>query len=254
MPTDASGITPVTQQRTFREIVAQIRAMLADGRLRPGDRLPTERDLAATLGVSRGSVREAIRALEAGGVLGLRTGVGGGAYVLPGSADAVVTGLCDLYRLGAIGPAHLTEARIWVEASVVRAAAERATEEDLADLEHNVRRAATAEQEGDFARRIVLHREFHRLLTRAAHNPVMEIMMEGVLEVLRQFVESIGDRGNLDVIPSRLRLLEHLRARDAEAAAAEMTDFLTQLHARYMERWHARRAPGAAAPTSSDPQ
>lgn len=186
---------------------------MASGRLKPGDRLPAERDLSAKFKVSRNTLREALRALELSGMIELRKGAAGGAFVLPGSSGVVVNGLRDLYHLGAIKPEDLTEARVWLSQIVVRVACERLTEEDLAALERNVELAAQATKAGNFALRAELHQQFHNLLAAATRNPIITITMEDVLEVMREFIKIIGPSDNAYTLPSRRRLLKHLRAR-----------------------------------------
>ena len=144
-PAPGPGFVPIAPQRAFEEIAAQIRELVAQGRLKPGDRLPPERELAVRFHVSRNTLREALRALELAGMIELRKGATGGAFVMPGSSGVIVNGLRDLYHLGAITPQHLTEARIWLSEIVVRVACERATDEDLRTLEDNVAAAARAE-------------------------------------------------------------------------------------------------------------
>ncbi|MFA7556174.1 MAG: GntR family transcriptional regulator [Hydrogenophaga sp.] len=108
---DFSAIVPA---RAADEISAQVREMIASGRLRPGDRLPSERELSARMQVSRNTLREALRALEHAGIIEMRKGATGGAFVRSGSSGAIVNGLRDLYHLGAITPQQLTEARVWL--------------------------------------------------------------------------------------------------------------------------------------------
>jgi len=227
------GFEPIAPSRAFEEIAAQIRELVASGRLKPGDRLPAERDLSAKFNVSRNTLREALRALELSGMIELRKGASGGAFVLPGSSGVVVNGLRDLYHLGAIRPEHLTEARVWLSEVVVRVACERLTE--------NIALATKADKAGNFQQRADLHREFHNLLAAATRNPIITITMEGVMEVMREFVKTIGPSDNAYTLPSRRRLLKHLRARDADAAVAEMNKFLERLQANYMELWNSRQ-------------
>ena len=235
------GFEPIAPSRAFEEIAAQIRELVASGRLKPGDRLPAERDLSAKFNVSRNTLREALRALELSGMIELRKGASGGAFVLPGSSGVVVNGLRDLYHLGAIKPEHLTEARVWLSEVVVRVACERLTEQDLLALEENIALATKADKAGNFQQRADLHREFHNLLAAATRNPIITITMEGVMEVMREFVKAIGPSDNAYTLPSRRRLLKHLRARDADAAVAEMNKFLERLQANYMELWNSRQ-------------
>lgn len=218
--------------------------MIAAGALKPGDRLPSERDLSARLRVSRNTLREALRALEHGGIIEMRKGATGGAFVRPGSSGAIVNGMRDLYHLGAITPAELTEARVWLSEVVVRVASDRATEEDFAALEANVDAASKA---ANFDERAKHNREFHIILARATRNPILVITMEGIVEVFAQFIAQIGPSDNTFILPSRRRFIKHLRARDAAAAAAEMSKALVRLQTKYMAQWSARSAAGQAA-------
>ncbi len=235
------AFSAITPQRAFEDIAAQIRGLVAQGRLKPGDRLPPERELAAMFRVSRNTLREALRALELAGMIESRKGASGGAFVRPGNAKVVVGGMRDLYHLGAITPDHLTEARIWLSELVVRVVCERATEDDLAALQANVDAARVADEAGDFDERQRLHREFHLILARATRNPIVAITMEGVMEVLGHFISQIGPSANPFTLPSRRRLLRHLRDRNADAAVAEMARFLERMREDYLALWQARQ-------------
>ncbi|NDZ18912.1 GntR family transcriptional regulator [Variovorax sp. WS11] len=237
-------IVPISPQRAFEGIAAQIRALIVEGKLKPGDRLPAERDLSARFNVGRGTLREAFRALELAGMIELRKGAAGGAFVRSGGSEVIAKGLIDLYFLGAIDPRHLTEARIGISEIVVRSACDRMTEDDLQALEDNVARAAKADAAGDFDERTRVHQEFHMLLARSTRNPIYIANMEGIMEIVRLFVRTIGPSENDFVLPSRRRLLKQLRARDAGAAIAEMTKTLQRLHKQYMVLWE-DRARGA---------
>ncbi|MDO8704328.1 MAG: GntR family transcriptional regulator [Sulfuricaulis sp.] len=241
------SVVPIAPQRAFEDIAAQIRAHIVGGKLTPGDRLPVERELAAMFQVSRSTLREALRALELAGMIELKKGATGGAFVTSGGSGVIVNGLLDLYHLGAISPQHLTEARIGISAIVVRSACERMTENDLRELELNVEMAAKAHKADDFAERTRLHQRFHVLLALATRNPILIANMEGMMEIVRQFVLTIGPIDNTNVLPSRRRLLKHLRNRESEAAIAEMAKSLQRVHKQYMILWQGLEQNAAPA-------
>jgi len=242
------GIQPISPQRIYQEVASQLRRNISEGKLRPGDKLPPERDLAQMFGVSRNTMREALRALELSGLIELKLGSAGGAFVLPGSSNAVVNGMRDLYFLGAITPGHLTAARISVSAAVIRMACENMTEEELAELERNVAMAEEMHNAGSFEERTKYHQAFHVLLAKATHNPILLATTEGIVEILRQYVKASGPTEQQNyTLPSRKRLLKHLRNRDAEKAVKEMTSTLIKLQNDYMIRAHSL-PPGKAAP------
>ncbi len=233
---DAPRFRTVRAPRASDEIAAQIRAELGSGRLGVGSRLPSERALAEQFGVSRNTLREALRSLEHAGLLQLQKGAQGGAFITQRSDQAIATGLQDLFSTGAIQPAQLTEARIWLEAVVVREACRRATADDIAELRRNVEETAAAMAADDFPLRAQKNIEFHRILARMTGNPIMVVLVNAVLDVLREFIRSIGAYPNHHVLPSRRRFIAHLEAGQADAAVAEMEASLKRLQRSYLSR------------------
>src|SRR5215469_9109372 len=128
---------PIHTRRAFEEICERIREQLALGVLKPGDKLPPERDLAQQLGVSRNVLREALRSLEMAGVLRLLKGVKGGAFVQKGDTGRMNDVMRDMLSLGTISVRELSEARIHVLDLVVRLACANARPADLDALEAN---------------------------------------------------------------------------------------------------------------------
>ena len=220
-------------RRTFEEVVARIREQIAAGLLRVGDKLPAERDLASRFGVSRNTVREALRALENAGLVQLKKGAAGGAFIA-GARGAVSVAFGDLFRLGTIRPADLTEARIVIGTEVARLACQRRDDADMVALEDNVRRTRDASEKGDLVRRANTNMEFHTLLARAARNPVLLFVTEALLDITRKYVHALGAMPNRFALESRDRMLVHLRARDSEAAAQEMRRYLQETQRFYL--------------------
>lgn len=243
----------IRSTRAFEDIAAQIRQELSEGRLKVGSRLPSERALAEQFGVSRNTLREALRSLEHAGLVRLQKGASGGAFITEGSGEAITTGLMDMYHVGSIQPAQLTEARIWLESIVVREACLRAKPADLQELNENIKNAEEATAAGDFNRRAALNIDFHRILARMTGNPIMVIVMDGVLSVLRHYVESLGEYENAFVLPSRRRFMKFMEARDVEGAIAEMESSLKRVQRSYLSQAKARampQVPAAASPAA----
>jgi GntR family transcriptional repressor for pyruvate dehydrogenase complex len=233
--TDRVEFKRIRSVRAFEEIVDQIRAEVSNQRLRAGDRLPPERALAAQFGVSRNTLREALRSLENSGLLRLQTGASGGAFVREATGDAIVTGLRDMFNLGAVQPEDLTEARVMIESIAVRAACERATPDDIEAMKANIATAEKAVRDKiDFFDQAAIHLDFHRIIARATKNPVMVIVMEALIDVMRHFIEAIGQKRNPWVIPSRRRFIKHFEAGQADSAVAEMEAHLERLNRHYL--------------------
>lgn len=232
----STGFGPIKRRRLSDQVSAEIQDRIASGDLKSGDKLPPERELAETFGVSRGAVREALRSLERSGLVALQAGAQGGAFIGAGNPDLLGDSFRNLYRLGSVSLDALTEARLWLASTVVRVACERATAADLAALTANVDEAERLLQAGRFDDKIDVHIEFHNILARATGNAVMAMLMGALMEVMRDFAHAAGGERNDLTIRARRRLLAALRRRDAEAAVAAMAEHLESLRVRYRDR------------------
>ncbi|MEK8035520.1 MAG: GntR family transcriptional regulator [candidate division NC10 bacterium] len=132
-PADWPGVEPIKSARIYEEIVRQVKQLIAEGKLKSGDRLPPERDLAEKFVVSRTSVREALRALESRGLIEIRAG--DGAFVRDISVETLIEplALVILPHREAVG--ELFEARRLLEPAIATLAARRATPEEIAEME-----------------------------------------------------------------------------------------------------------------------
>ncbi|MBS0220459.1 MAG: FadR family transcriptional regulator [Proteobacteria bacterium] len=220
---------PIRPKRVFEEICERIRNELSAGNLRPGDKLPPERELAERFGVSRTAVREAFRSLERSGLIGLQKGPKGGAFIQAGN-PTVRQSLEDMVSVGQISLADLTEARVLIQDSIVRLACKRATEADFAALEADIDRTEELTLQGRLRERLDYSINFHKLLARITKNEVMIVTIDALTYILRIIINKLGPHPRLDLVESRRRFLKHMRTRDTEAAVAEMTDHLTRLH------------------------
>jgi len=228
------SFTPVVGARPADEIQSQIRALLFAQKLKAGDRLPSERALSEQFAVSRNSVRQALRSLLDAGLLEMKKGAAGGAFIRDGGGEAVATGLSDLYSLGTIRPEHLTEARVLVAVEVVRLACARATDAEIDALAANIAAAAEAAKHRRYAERTEINLEFYRMLGRMTRNPILVTVTDAVTAITRKYVEEVGRTSNSSVMPFRARFLEAFRARDCDKAAALMRAHLLNLQDIYL--------------------
>lgn len=251
LPSSRTQLTfkPLREKRAFEEVADRVRQKIEEGSLRVGDRLPPERELSKQLNVSRSILREALRTLENAGVLELKPGKGGGAFVSGGNTDAVSESIGDLLRLGGISLAQLTEARAWIEEVVVRVACERANEADFEALEANVKLAEQLFAEKRMMEKLDVNIEFHNVLAAATKNPVLVMMMQTLGGVMRSFAKRLGAETTRSVIRSRSRFIELLRTRDADAAVAEMHEHLKSIQSVYMQFAEAKGAYDLTVPS-----
>lgn len=223
---EENSFKPV-RRRSFEDVVSQIRQQIEKGTLREGDKLPTERALAERLGVSRNTVREALRSLEYAGLLVQRPGSAGGAFIANGGVDVIRSAFDGLMRLGTISAPELIEARIAISREVALLACERYDEKDLAAILENVEATRRAAEAKNQRLRVQHSLAFHVLMAQAAKNPVLSIMSNVLTDITTHFVRALGPMPNDFVVESRLRMIDYLRERNGPRAAEEMTAYLS---------------------------
>ncbi|WP_158943168.1 FadR/GntR family transcriptional regulator [Granulicella sp. S190] len=158
------------------QVVEHIRALISSGEVRPGDRLPPERDLARQLKISRSSLRSGIGFLAAMGVLKSRHGAG--TFVASGPPSFNSSSFSVLGALHGFAPWQMFEARLVIESSVAGLAAERATDEHIAELAEEVTEMyASLEDPQEY---LIHDVRFHRTVARAAGNPILGALMETI--------------------------------------------------------------------------
>jgi GntR family transcriptional repressor for pyruvate dehydrogenase complex len=219
------GIEPIKSTRIYEEIVRQIKAMIAEGRLKSGDQLPPERDLAEKFVVSRTSVREALRALESLGLVEIRPGEG--TFVREVSVEALIEplALAMASQRAAIG--ELFETRRLLEPSIAGLAARRATPDEVAEMERILEEQAKEIAAGKTG--LGQDALFHAAIASAAHNQAITRVVHAIMDLLTQCrEESLNTPGR----PERShqdhrRVLEAIRRRDEAAAANAMRDHVT---------------------------
>jgi DNA-binding FadR family transcriptional regulator len=197
-------------------IVEQIRTLIRGEQLRPGDRLPSERDLGERMGVSRVTVREALRVLEAGGLVEIRVGARGGAFVTTPTSAKIGGDLADLISLSPLTGTEVTEARQVFELGIVPMAVERATEQDVAELREMVKQHQSALKAGEYG--MPMSAAFHVRVAACTHNAAIEMLVHSfhgpLLMSLREAQVTAPQMGHRGTTEHR-DFVEALAARDA---------------------------------------
>jgi GntR family transcriptional repressor for pyruvate dehydrogenase complex len=222
-------LAPIKSTRIYEEIVRQVKTMISEGRLKGGDRLPPERDLAEKFVVSRTSVREALRALESLGLVEIRPGEG--TFVREASIDTLVEPLALLMASQREATGELFEARRLLEPSLAALAASRATPEEIQEMERILEEQAREVAAGRTG--LAQDAQFHAAIGVAAHNRAITRIAHAVMDLLTQSRE---DSLNTPGRPTRShedhrRVLAAVRARDAEAARGAMLEHITAVEA-----------------------
>jgi GntR family transcriptional repressor for pyruvate dehydrogenase complex len=213
--------------RAFEQILGDLEASITAGELAAGDRLPGERDLAARYGVSRTSVREAIRVLESMGIVSVRRGAEHGVVLLPEPGNAFQPVLRLLVALRHVSLQDAIEFRIMVEAGAARALAGTRELDELGALLD--RMEAPGVRQPDFH---ALDATFHVTLVRTAGNPLLNLVEDAVDGLLRKVITDLAlVAWDWDAIRPRL-IAEHraihdaLSAGDGDRAAALVTEHI----------------------------
>ncbi|WP_319466430.1 GntR family transcriptional regulator [uncultured Pseudodesulfovibrio sp.] len=173
---------PVQAGRASEEIALQIEAAIVDGRLSPGERLPSEREMQSQFGTGRGVVREAIKILKQKGLLEVKKGSKGGAYVRQMDVSNVSESLALFLKQHPVNPERLIEFRESLDRTIAQLAiahGEKSEKEEL--LRESLRlKSMLREDEPDFLATSELDRQLNIMLVRMARNPLFEWVMHAL--------------------------------------------------------------------------
>lgn len=228
---------PLRSGRVSSEIVGQIVTAIEGGQLDVGDRLPSERELTERFGVSRVTVRDALRILEANGLVEVRMGARGGAFVTAPGPDRLGENLARMLQLADVEPWELEETRHRLEMAVLEPVVERATGDDLRDLREICDRTEAAIAAGAFHPRFSA--EFHVRLAAAAHNRAMTLLFGSfhgaiLLNLLR--ARASNPEHGLRGLDEHRQLIAAIERRDVGSARTLMTEHLERTAHRIRSR------------------
>jgi len=206
------------------KLLATFKQLISEGSLAPGARLPAERELASTLNVSRGSLRQVLKMLEVMGVVSQR--VGDGTYLNAAAPSILAEPLEFLILLDGIGFDELMDARLIVEPELAARAATRATPESLAALREPLLRM---QQSGvDHVQLVEEDLLFHRTIFQMADNRVCSIMFSMVHQSLQKLMDTTSKMVDLDhTLKLHNRIYSAIRKGNPEEARARMFAHLT---------------------------
>ncbi len=225
----------VQRETLWSEAAAQLKALIRSRALAPGSRLPSERDLCRQLGISRVSLREALRALEYAGYLAIVPGRG--IYVREAS-EIGQRSLEEWLRQHDDLVQKIFEFRELFEPGVAQLAAERASLDEIGQLARSVEAMRLAWKEGDLDAAIAADAEFHHLLVRVTRNDLVIRFLEQLLRATGQERRaSLTIPGQVErAIAGHTAILEAIQARDPERASAMMRQHLRDAW-RYIAAW-----------------
>jgi GntR family transcriptional repressor for pyruvate dehydrogenase complex len=181
---------PIKRTRTFEDVSDKIKQLIFDDVLKPGEKLPSEAQLALQFGVGRQTVREALRLLETSGFINIHRGGGGGPIIKDTIFNRISDLFLDAFRIKKITLAELTVARLEIEKVVLNYVIDNAEESDIRSLQKNVAEARKKIDNNLAATEENL--QFHTLLAQASNNHVFFIVVESIMAVVGDFLSRIG--------------------------------------------------------------
>jgi len=225
-------LEPIRPKKISEEIVGQIKQLISKGELKPGDRIPSERELATMLGVSRPSVREAIMVLEAMGFLESRQG--GGTYVRALTEGSIMNPLAKLVEMR--DPEllrSLAEVRMGLESWSAYLAAQRATDADIAEMRRIYEIMKNEAAKGGWSPDV--DAEFHYAITTASHNSLQMHVLDSIHSLFHATIqvalmEFYQQEGHVQLLLTHHRdIMEAIAAHDPELARKKMMEHLAMV-------------------------
>jgi GntR family transcriptional regulator, transcriptional repressor for pyruvate dehydrogenase complex len=222
-------LQPIGKARLHESISLQLNQLIDDGKLAPGDRLPSERELAERFKVSRNSVRDALRTMEARGLLEIRQG--DGTYVRDVKPAKLYSGLLDVLVSHKESIREMLQVRRVIEPGIAYYAALNAQPSDIATLEQIVaRHEAKAAQDDPGAEEDTL---FHATIAYMSHNQVLIALMDEINRSIAAARDMLLKYDNTATRRGHRRVLDALRARDPEQAQHAMAMHIDEVMASY---------------------
>jgi len=221
----------ITSSKAPHKIINQIRNAIIKGRFSPGEKLRSEKELMEEFGVSKATLREALRTLEFLGLIEIRKGAKGGVFVSEVDMKVTQQSLINFLHFKNVSVYHLSEIRKVLEPYAAKTAAEVISERDLEELNainEKCLRALQQEQTDSVRKDII---RFHRIIANCSKNPILvfilafvEDLLEDIKNLLRPDIEFFRA-----VVEAHLRIYDALARGDAEKAFGEMYKDVTRV-------------------------
>lgn len=226
-----------TKDKMSTHIIRQVREAILKGDLQPGECLPSEKELIHQFGVSKHTLREALRTLEAMGFIEIKRGAGGGPVVSEVDMQTTRDSIANFLHFQNVSVSSLSEVRKILEPYLARRAAERFSAKEVENLTNIDAKCQEVFQK---QKNIVGTREeidFHVFLAKASRNPVMEMILDFVNSILTDIKAHMkpGAEFSEHVLTSHRKILEAIKAGDGDAAEKAMYDHICEVEGELAE-------------------
>ncbi len=218
----------VKPNRVSQQVAEQIRSLILKGKLKHGDKLPSERELAKIIGIGRLSLREGLRILESSGILRTQYGVHSGTYVAKIGLEHLTEKILDILKLSDIPIDQVTEGRLEISLLNLKYFIKRGSQEDIEKLEACIRETERLLESGLQTREQNLL--FHQLIAKGSKNYVFISLHNALLDILRHFLSKFSSppEHSKKVLEGNKKILKYIKEKDIEKASSAM-----KTHIRY---------------------
>ncbi len=216
------GFKQVKRGRVSDSVLKQIKQSIINGTYRPGDKLPSEKELMEAFNVSRGSLREALRTLDEFGFIVVKPGASGGAYVRSEGMKSLANRLYDIMLMEQISFDEILQVRLLVEPGMARLAAENRTQEDIRELEELNHTREKSIKAGKIP--IIVNIDFHQTIAKASKNKLVSLLIDAIAVLLNNEFKkmSLSLEDHQSILKYHKIITEHVRNRDGESASKAM--------------------------------
>jgi GntR family transcriptional repressor for pyruvate dehydrogenase complex len=213
-------------QKISDQIIEQIRNSILSGQFKPGDKVASEKELMSEFGVSKATLREALRVLEGMGLVEIKKGISGGVFIAEVDMKTTIHGIINFLHFKTVSVKDITMIRYLLEPPVAQIAASRIQPEDIVKLE-NIITETPATSPAIVSREI----GFHRYLARMTENPILILMMDFIDNILNdiKFQLDLGPEFYYQVAKAHQSILECLKQKDSIGARREIENDLLEV-------------------------
>lgn len=226
----------INRGRVSDDVLHQIKKSIVEGVYKPGEKLPSEKELLETFDVSRGSLRVALKSLERLGFIGIKTGVFGGAYVADSVIHSFSTALYDIICMKQIEFREVLEMREVIEPAIAALAAERRDEEDMRELETSIAVRDKAVRMGKIP--IVVNIDFHQAVAKASKNEMFSLIIDVTGMILNHEFKklSLSLKDHASIIAFHKEIAGRIREQDGENASRLMRAHVVDVTRRLLDQ------------------
>jgi len=231
---------PIKQPRISEEVLRQLKEAILLGQFKSGEKLPSERELTEEFQVSRGVIREAIRALEITGFVVTRQGPAGGAFVTELSFDHVGNAFLDLFLSNRVSIPEMAHVRYFIEPEVARLAAINITEDGAKQLLETHQAELLPVKNN--SERVTVMQKAHLLLAEISGNHFLEAIVKSMMRLTREIVEAVNpDHEALHLPGEHQSIIDAVINGQASKAASLMTEHQRKFSERLVKMEEAYR-------------